>query len=173
MKNKLNKIADYIGQLILIMAIFVVAFFAASRILPNFRYGLFIIQSGSMEPTIKTGSVAVDKKVDDYKERDIITFRRTKQIITHRITKIVEQNGEKLYQTKGDANNGEDMILVRKNDVLGKVIFSIPFLGYIMAFAKTKLGIFLLIVLPALWIIGQEVAKIKKNLKEKNADKEI
>ena len=164
-----NKLADYIGQIILVLAIFVLVFFAASRILPNFRYGLFIIQSGSMEPTIKTGSVAVDKKFDDYKEQDIITFKRAEKIITHRITKIVEQNGENLYQTKGDANNGEDLILVRKNDVLGKVLFAIPFLGYAMAFAKTKLGIFLLIVIPALWIIGQEMMKIKKNLKEKNA----
>lgn len=162
-----NKLADYIGQIILIFAIFVLVFFAASRILPNFQYGLFIIQSGSMEPTIKTGSVAVDKKADDYKEKDIITFRRAEKIITHRITKIVEQNGENLYQTKGDANGGEDLILVRENDVLGKVLFAIPFFGYAMAFAKTKLGIFLLIVIPALWIIGQEVAKIKKNLKEK------
>lgn len=165
-----NKLADYIGQIILVLAIFVLVFFAASRILPNFRYGLFIIQSGSMEPTIKTGSVAVDKKFDDYKEKDIITFKRAEKIITHRITKIVEQNGENLYQTKGDANNGEDLILVRKNDVLGKVLFAIPFLGYAMAFAKTKLGIFLLIVIPALWIIGQEMMKIKKNLKEKNAE---
>lgn len=162
-----NKLADYIGQIILVLAIFVLVFFAASRILPNFQYGLFIIQSGSMEPTIRTGSVAVDKKADDYKEKDIVTFKRAEKIITHRITKIVEQNGENLYQTKGDANNGEDLILVRKNDVLGKVLFAIPFLGYAMAFAKTKLGIFLLIIIPALWIIGQEVAKIKKNLKEK------
>lgn len=166
-----NKLADYIGQIILVFAIFVLVFFAASRILPNFQYGLFIIQSGSMEPTIRTGSVAVDKKADDYKEKDIITFERAEKIITHRITKIVEQNGENLYQTKGDANNGEDLVLVRKSDVLGKVLFAIPFLGYAMAFAKTKLGIFLLIIIPALWIIGQEVVKIKKNLKEDNKNK--
>lgn len=170
MKNKLNKLADYIGQALLIVAIFILVFFAASRILPNFKYGVFIIQSGSMGPTIRTGSVAVDKEMDNYKEKDIITFRRAKKIITHRVVKIIEQNGENLYQTKGDANKGEDLILVRENDVLGKVLFAIPFLGYAMAFAKTKLGIFLLIIVPALWIIGQEVMKIKKNLKEKNVE---
>lgn len=170
MKNIYKKIINVIGEILLIVAIFIVVFFIASRILPNFSYGLYIIQSGSMGPTIKTGSIVVDKKAGEYKEKDIITFWQGKKIITHRIIGIKERNGEILYETKGDANDGRDLMMARKSNVLGKVEFAIPFLGYAMAFAKTKVGILLLIVIPAMWIIVQEIMKVKKILKEKNAE---
>lgn len=170
MKIVYRKIINIIGEILLFVAIFIAVFFLAARVLPNFKYGIFMIQSGSMEPKIKTGDVVIDKKTDEYKEKDIITFRQGQKIITHRIIQVMDRGGEVLYETKGDANDGKDLALVRKNEVLGKVIFSIPILGYIMLFAKTKLGIFLLIIIPALWIIGQEIVKIKKNLKEKNAE---
>ena len=170
MKNAYKKVINIIGEILLVFAIFIALFFLASRILPNFSYGLYIIQSGSMGPNIKTGSIIVDRKAGEYKEKDIITFRQGKKIITHRIVGIKERNGEILYETKGDANDGRDLIMVRKSDVLGKVLFAVPFLGYAMAFAKTKLGILLLIVIPAMWIIVQEIMKVKKTLKEKNAE---
>lgn len=172
MKTVYQKIIDVIGEILLILAIFIAVFFLAARILPNFQYGIFMIQSGSMEPKIKTGDLVVDKKIGEYKEQDIITFRQGKKVITHRIMQIINRNGEILYETKGDANDGKDLELARQSDILGKVIFSIPILGYLMIFAKTKLGIFLLIILPALWIISQEIMKIKKNLKEKDAKQE-
>jgi signal peptidase len=170
MKKFYKKIINFLGEILLIVAIFIAVFFLMSRILPNFRYGLFIIQSGSMEPVIKTGSVVIDKKIEEYKEKDIITFRQGKKIITHRILEIKNRNGEIFYETKGDANVGKDIGLAKKGDVLGKVLFAIPFLGYIMAFAKTKLGIFLLIIIPSIWIIAEEIIKVRKNLKAKNAE---
>ena len=144
-----------------------------------------IVLSGSMEPAIKTGSIVVIKPEDNYKIGDIITFGKdTKKDIptTHRIIKMRASSGEILYRTKGDANGGPDGNETNKKSVIGKVLFSIPYLGYILDFAKKPLGFILLVGIPAgiiiideLKKIWMEVRKIKKKKKlleqEQNNDK--
>ncbi|MFA6048022.1 MAG: signal peptidase I [Parcubacteria group bacterium] len=163
------KKAYYITQNIFVtLAIAIVLFLLAARFLPKFHYGLYIIQSGSMQPTLKTGSIVVDKKQADYQKGEIITFARSKkEIITHRITEVTGEGENILYKTKGDANNTDDLFLARKNLVLGKVIFAVPYFGYIIAFVKTKTGLVLLIIIPALWFIVEEALKVKKTIREK------
>ena len=65
---------------------------------PNvFGFKPFIVLSGSMEPTIMTGDIAIIKSCnkDELKEGDIIAFRNGTSVITHRIIEISEKNGEK------------------------------------------------------------------------------
>ena len=166
-QSNLKKAAYIIKDGVVALAIFLVIFFAASRILPNFSYGLYLIQSGSMQPALKIGSVVVDKKIDKYKKGDIITYKQLGKIITHRIDSTVEKNGEVFYRTKGDANNGLDSFLVKKSDVFGKVLFPVPYVGYLMSFVRTKLGIFLLIIIPSVWFIILEAKYIKKEFDKK------
>ena len=105
-----------------------------------------VVLSGSMEPTLKIGSVTYYKKVpkDQIYAKDIITFRSNEGIIvTHRIYSI---NGED-YITKGDANNTTDGERVSYDKVLGKnSTTNIPYLGYILHFLRTNIFAPLLIV---------------------------
>jgi len=133
-----------------------------------------IVQSGSMEPTIKTGALVVIKPESSYKVGDIITFgkdTKTEVPTTHRIIGDKVIDGVLIYTTKGDANEDKDTREVRKDEIIGKTIFSVPYLGYIMDFAKKPLGFILLVGLPALYIVYDEVAKIVaevKKLRKKN-----
>ena len=133
-----------------------------------------IVQSGSMEPTIKTGSLVVIKPESSYKVGDIITFgkdTKTEVPTTHRIIGDKVIDGVLIYTTKGDANEDKDTREGRKDEIIGKTIFSVPYLGYIMDFAKKPLGFILLVGLPALYIVYDEVAKIVaevKKLRKKN-----
>ena len=118
-----------------------------------------IVQSGSMEPTIHTGSTVVIKSFDSYHEGDVITFyfnRADKTPTTHRIVRI--ENG--VYVTKGDANENEDPRAIAQSSVVGKVLFSVPYLGFVLDFAKKPLGFALVIGVPAALIILDEVGKI-------------
>lgn len=137
-----------------------------------------IVTSGSMEPAIKTGSVVMIKKEETYKVGDVITFssliNRTEPT-THRVISEQIQNGELVYQTKGDANPDPDTNYTFKSAVVGKVLFSIPFLGYVLAFAREPLGFVLMIVLPALAIILDEGLTIYREIRDrakKEDDKE-
>ena len=128
-----------------------------------------IVKSGSMEPAIKTGGIVVIRPAGSYAVGDIITFgkdTKTQIPTTHRIVEI--QKGS--FLTKGDANDTVDPAPVMESEVKGKLIFSLPYIGFVLDFAKKPLGFALLVGLPALLVIIDEFLKIWweiKSLREK------
>jgi signal peptidase len=111
------------------------------------------------------GSVVVIKPVDPetLKIGDIICFTLTEPTsITHRIINITDEG----FITKGDANEDPDQWIVKKENVIGKVILTVPFIGYIGYFVRTPIGFILLIVMPASLIIIMEIRNIAKELKK-------
>lgn len=144
-----------------------------SSVVPG--YEVRIVQSGSMEPAITTGSVVVIQKKDAYVEGQVVTFgAETSNSIptTHRIVGTEVQNGELVYLTQGDANEEVDAQAITKDDVRGVVLFTIPALGFLLDFARQPLGFALLIGVPALVIIFEEVSKIVAAVRVEKAKKE-
>ena len=109
---------------------------------PNvFGYSYFEVISESMEPTIKVGDEIFIKLTNEVEKNDIITFKADGGIITHRLVRIDGND----YITKGDNNDSEDKPIT-KNDIIGKVVFKIPFLGKIKYVITNYYFICLLIV---------------------------
>ena len=134
------------------------------------NYKVLTVISGSMEPAIKTGSVVMVKPESDYKIGEVITFgpySKTQAPTTHRIYDIRVAEGQVIYITKGDANNGPDTREIQKKDVIGKVLFDVPFVGYAVYFAKQPLGFTLIIIVPAAIIIFDEIKNIYGEVKKK------
>ncbi len=128
------------------------------------------VLSGSMEPTIKMGSVVLIKPADNYKIGDVITFGEISKIktpTTHRIYEMKVQGSQPVYIIKGDANNGSDISEITNKDILGIVLFSGRYLGYAVDFAKKPLGFALIIIIPAIVIIFDEVKKIYEEIKNR------
>jgi len=166
------KIAYYI----IVGLLCLIAVFLIISILPitgNFK--ILTVLSGSMEPSIHTGSVVIVKSAPSassgqatYKIGDVITFGLgTKTPTTHRIQDIKVQAGQETYITKGDANKTPDAKEITRKDIIGKVRFSIPLLGYVVSFVRKPLGFMILIIVPAIAIIMDEVKKIYTELKTK------
>jgi signal peptidase len=142
---------------------------------------IFIVQSGSMEPTLKTGSLVFSFSSLNYKKGDIITFatdNNRKNLVTHRIMEINrETSGSISYTTKGDANNTLDTYKVKNSDIVGKTFFTIPFLGYLANYVKTPQGFILFVIVPATIIVYEELKKLMADLLralkkiDKNKDK--
>ncbi|HAP74148.1 TPA: signal peptidase I [Candidatus Campbellbacteria bacterium] len=164
--NKLIKIIYYI----VVFAIFLMAVLMIASIFPiTGNYELRVVQSGSMEPAIKTGSVAVIKPSDDYQVGDVITFGdvyKSETPITHRIVDIKVIEGDYYYITKGDANDDKDPKDVPKEDVIGKVLFSLPYAGYVVQEARKPFGFAILIIIPGVIIVYDESKKIWKEIKK-------
>ncbi len=102
-----------------------------------FRYYALAIASGSMHPVFDRGSVVVTEQVNDkydnynkLKEGEIIAFKAEKNIVVHRLIRIVNIGDEVYYYTKGDANEEEDNYLIKKENIIGIVRFKIPYIGY-------------------------------------------
>ncbi len=120
-----------------------------------FGYDSFVIYSGSMEPTVKVGSLLVAKPVaaENLQVGDVIVFRHPESpntTITHRIVGIREENGERIFTTKGDASSNPDPREVRLRGRVGKMAYTIPYLGYLVDFIRTKEGALIFLVAPAL-----------------------
>ena len=154
-------------QILFTVLIFAVVLLIIVSFLPiTGNYKLLIVESGSMEPAIKTGSVVVVKPTESYRAGDIITFedRGKDRTTTHRIVDMEVISGQTQYITQGDANNAEDTSKVSESKVMGKVLTSIPYAGYLLAFAKEPLGFVLLVIVPCGIVILEEVGKIWKEV---------
>jgi signal peptidase len=163
-----QKTGEFLYWLIFAVLIIIAGTIAMSDLKIPGNYKIFAVESGSMEPAIKTGAVVIIKPSDNYQKGDVITVQdpaNPKNTLTHRIFEVKENNGSVSYITKGDANNGPDIEERLKSNVLGKVIFSIPLLGYPIGFAKTSTGLIILIIIPATLIIYSEIISIKNETK--------
>jgi len=135
------------------------------------QFQAYIVPTGSMEPTIHTGSLAftLPVKTGEIKTGNIIAFIdpiNAKLIIIHRVKEITSLNKEIAFKTKGDNNNSEDSWTVPPPLIRGKFSFALPYLGYVSADAKTPIGFGLMIVLPAILLILLQVKRIKEGIEE-------
>lgn len=126
-------------------------------------YRSFLVQSGSMEPTIMTGDIIIVQKKTVYTTGDVVTFDDDGRIVTHRITRERTESGDRQYETKGDANRSADEATITTQDIVGAVTFTIPKLGYMVAFAKSLPGLIVLILIPAIMLVVNELIKTKKD----------
>lgn len=91
------------------------------------RFRPYVVLSGSMEPALQVGSVVwVDVRKTEAGIGDAVTFERDGRTVTHRIV----GKTEKGYLTKGDANREADSSPVESGEVVGTVVFHLPYLGY-------------------------------------------
>ena len=138
-------------------------------------YNAYVVLTGSMVPEIMPKDVVVTKKYDakDLEQGDIITFmssddRLSGIIVTHRIkNKYYDATTNKYtFQTKGDANNTEDFTLTEEANVIGKVVFKIPMLGYVQEILASKGGLIIVVLIPCLIILSYDIVKLAKNIKK-------
>lgn len=118
---------------------------------------LIMFKTGSMSPTIPTGSVAVVKEIsaDEIHVGDVVTVDREGQLpVTHRVIELYPQiPGEALIRMQGDANPNPDEGMYRVQTVR-KVLWSVPELANVIVWASNPLvlgSITMLASLGVLW----------------------
>ena len=152
-----------------IIAVFVIIFLVFYRPVSLWGDTLYEpVYTGSMEPAIPVGSIVVIKPANPntLKVGDIICFKiesESSTTVTHRIINITDEG----FITKGDANEDPDQWIVKKENIIGKVIAVIPYLGYLGYFVRTPVGFTLLIIIPATLLIILEIKNIIKETKQK------
>jgi signal peptidase len=111
------------------------------------------MSTGSMTKTIPVGSLVVDRTVAPSSLRvgDVISFRKplgAAGIATHRIIEIQRSTGHVVYRTKGDSNPVADPWAITYGSHLQahRMVFHAPYVGYLLLYARSRLGIVLLIV---------------------------
>ena len=139
-------------------------------------YTPYTILSGSMEPTYHVGSLIYVKKVDTstLEAGDPITFALSEDTIaTHRIVEVVpdEEDASVIrFRTKGDANETVDGALVHYKNVLGKPVFTIPYLGYVADYIQHPPGMYTAIAAGVILLLLVFVPDMFDDEKKKKKD---
>lgn len=130
MKKTIKIIGNIITSLLLIILLGVLAIAIYSFIELDIRekeycnifgYSIFQIETGSMSKTLEIEDIIIVKLGNDnINKNDIITFRQDGNLVTHRLVRMQDSK----YFPKGDNNPTEDEP-IEKEDILGKVVFSI------------------------------------------------
>ena len=148
-----RRLLDIVGYLALACCLALLASLLTVAATNLLGYQSYVIYSGSMEPTVKVGSLLLTRPADveDLQAGDVITYRSpgNHTTLTHRVVSIRQQDGERVFTTKGDASLEPDPQEVILRGQVSKMTFDIPYLGYVVDFAKSIQGIVLLLLVPA------------------------
>jgi signal peptidase len=153
-----------VGMIVVIAGILLCLLLTVPRLLGITGY---VVLTGSMEPKIPVGSLVYVKETDpsQLSKGEVILFYSAETgediPIAHRV--VENRTGDGTLITKGDANEKEDIAPVRYENVIGKVVRSVPGLGRLVAPLSTmtgKIGLFLIV------LAGLILMEIGKKLRE-------
>jgi len=162
-KSKSNKIGDILYYVLMIVMVCMIIFIIQTKAMGNepgiVGHRLYTVDSGSMSPTIKQGALIIVQQVEpsEIKVGDIISYYGNgTSVVTHRAREVIS-NGES-FTTRGDANDSDDALQVDGSKLIGKVVFHIGLIGYILKFLGTAYGVVGLIAILTVSLI---ISKIK------------
>ena len=125
---------------------------------------IMMVQGQSMLPTILPGSLVVAKEAPEYQIDDIVAYeqkeRGASKVIVHRIIDVHEQG----FIIQGDNNPRKDVGYPAEDVILGKVLFSTPYVGDILSMFREP--VVLIFSAGALFAV-QMGQKSRKERKEK------
>lgn len=114
-------------------------------------YGVSVVISGSMEPTLNVNDLIIFHEQDEYEINDIIIYADKKSSVVHRL---IEFKDDEKSITQGDANNTPDKEIFN-NQIKGKVICNIPFVGFFINDVSKYVFLFVIIGLLSLSFIAE------------------
>lgn len=151
-KSLYRRVAPVLGTVLLVALVAPFVIFAVPQLV-GADFG-FVVLSGSMGPAIAPGDVVIVDAGSSIAVGDVITFDRGSDVsTTHRVVDVVDG----AYQTKGDANENVDAWLVQPDQVLGRVVFVFPFIGHVIWWARTPVGMVALVGFPIVALLALEL----------------
>ena len=131
---------------------FVLTILLASVVPLAFGDRSLVVRSGSMAPAIDTGDVVVVRPIAPATARvgDIVTFDSHGKLTSHRVRATGRRGANLTFTTQGDANTGQEHWKVPASGRIGRVMYRVPKLGFVVVRVQSPAGRFVLIIVPAL-----------------------
>ena len=174
MLAKFKKVVNIVSIGFLSLAILLAILLVGTRI---FGFTPYTVLSGSMEPRFPVGSVVYVRKIDpaELQTGDVITYVIDGgTVVTHRIIEIIpdEEDASVLrFRTKGDNNNITDGEPIHSNNILGKVAFCLPLLGYVSHYIQTPPWTYFVIAIVLMMLLLAFIPDLlEKALAEEKSD---
>lgn len=177
---------EYVRSIILLVIIIasIAAFWFGLKAYLRTDYPLLAVASGSMVPTLNEGDLIIVQGVVDastivaeHGTGDVIVFHKPgdpEQLIVHRAVEKWEDGAVWKFTTRGDANSGDDHWIrpVEETDIVGKVVWGIPYLGHIPLFVRTTNGMMIIVILIVILVLLEFVIPSIKRIQKSEQAKE-
>lgn len=177
---------EYVRSAVLLVIIIVsiAAFWFGLKAYLRTDYPLLAVASGSMVPTLNEGDLIIvqgvvnaDTIVAEMGTGDVIVFHKPgdpELLIVHRAVGKWEDGDVWKFNTRGDANSGDDHWIrpVEDTDIVGKVTWTIPYLGHIPLFVHTRNGQIIIVILITILVLLEFVIPSIKKMMEPEQPKE-
>lgn len=153
----IKKIWNGVTTALVVVVVALALLLAGARL---FGLQVYTVLSGSMEPNYHVGSIIYVKDVepDTLQVGDAISFMISESTVaTHRIIEILPDEEDPnviRFRTKGDNNDIPDTNPVHCNNVLGKVVGTVPLLGYVSDFVQNPPGTYITIGAVAILVLA-------------------
>jgi len=140
--------------------------------------GMFplIVLTDSMYPQIQSGDLIFCRSLEpqDVQVGDVISFfdpaGNGSSIVTHKVAKITEQDGQLAWTTRGIANNSDDPRAVPADKLVGVYRARVPKLGSVVLFMQTTTGLIVCVLCPTLLLLLWDLLRRRQYERRKQAD---
>ncbi len=171
-----RQVANVLGSVLLVALVVPFVVYAVPGVV-GAEYS-FVVLSGSMEPTIEPGDVVVvdERAPTAIADGDVITFTRgdAETPVTHRVVDVRETETGPVFETKGDANDDVDSTPIPAANVIGVVVFTIPYIGYVIRATNSTVGFVLLVAVPlSLLVLTELWALVRHGSKPTDSDARV
>lgn len=136
-----------------------------------FGFRTFSIVSESMKPQLEIGDIILVKetKYDKIKIGDILTYQGMTgefkdKVVTHRVKNILEENGKRIFYTKGINSSSTDPA-VYEEQVYGTVTYKFKVLSLINKAIQNIVGFIILVIVPLIYLLTMEIITVIKESK--------
>ena len=150
-----------------IILIYVAVFVTLVILVVSYQARLLTVTGTSMEPAITQNDIVVmlPANSEEIKAGEVIVYKHEVDGKPYQfVHRVVEVNGKSLL-TKGDSLSTVDKYVVKSDDVIGKVLFKIPYAGWFVRFMNTFWGYVLFILMPGTALVIFEIKRIWGEIK--------
>jgi signal peptidase len=167
----MDGVVRYVQAMVMVVALLLALAVAAIIVLPRAAgWTTLVVLSGSMEPAMPVGGLAFVEPgdADEIEAGDVVTYPRPDKpetLVSHRVVAVSDQLGELTLWTKGDANESNDAWAVPADQAVGRVRFTLPYLGHVSQRMQTPRGYLSVLAIPAALVILVESVNIIRTLR--------
>lgn len=178
----LRMIAQALAVALLLL---VVALGAAVIVVPRLADAIpLTVLTSSMEPGLPPGTLLIVRPVDpgDVRVGDVVTYQirpNVPGVITHRVVSInVAADGSRTFVFKGDNNSVSDKDAVVEAQVMGRLWYSVPLIGFVNTSTGGSNRAWLIpaaasaLLLYAAWTIVREIVAVRRAKRRAESESE-
>ncbi len=144
-----------IKKVLAVPLVLVLVFLAVTAVVQLFGIRHYVVASDSMAPAIRKYALVYVKTDGKYEKGSIIAVKTAGYPLLHRVVEI----GDDYVVTKGDANDNPDAPRPL-TDVIGVMVFQIPFAGILF---KSRYPLLIILSVVLLYVVGRQLyVEIKK-----------